>query len=171
MLITASSDGREVPKVNCDAIKSLKLYCYSVDFRGTFGKLKVKLNIFLSSEYDLTWLDCLWLSLGEEGTFLNGCFKRYTREREKKRKKNQQRVFRDVLSRYNDNFKLEISPSKSTSLIWRTMVIWTNFPSHTSLTAEWKQAGPYSYCHMMDYMDFRTINDHDLQKQQWLSLH
>ena len=51
--------------------------------------MKVKLNI-LSSEYDLTWLYFLWLimSLGEEGTFLNGCFKSYAREKEKKKKKN-----------------------------------------------------------------------------------
>ena len=64
-------------------------------------------------------------------------------KKKKRRKKNQKRAFRDVLSRYNDNFKLEMSPSKSSSS-WRTMVIWTNFPSHTSLTAEFKQAGPCS---------------------------
>ena len=66
--------------------------------QGTFGKLKVKLNM-LSSEYDRMRIETpshnalfqtiLSLNfyhviiyfniLGEEGTFLNGCFKSYTR--------------------------------------------------------------------------------------------
>ena len=45
---------------------------------------------------------------------------RAKKKKRKRRRKRKQRAFRDVLSRYNDNFKLEMSPSKSTSLIWRT---------------------------------------------------
>ena len=66
--------------------------------QGTFGKLKVKLNM-LSSEYDRMRIETpshnalfqtilslnfyhviiYFNSLGEEGTFLNRCFKSYTR--------------------------------------------------------------------------------------------
>ena len=66
--------------------------------QGTFGKLKVKLNM-LSSEYgprrtetpshnaffktilSLNFYHVIiyFNSLGDEGTFLNGCFKSYTR--------------------------------------------------------------------------------------------
>ena len=45
---------RELPKIKCNAIKSLKLYCYGD--QGTFGKLKKKLNM-RSSEYDLSMAD------------------------------------------------------------------------------------------------------------------
>ena len=89
----------ELPKVKSDAIKSLKLHCYGD--QGTFGKLKRKLNL-LSSEYDLSmadWLDFLWLSLGEVGCFLNGCFERCTREKERKRENIVLSKLRDVFSR------------------------------------------------------------------------
>ena len=36
----------------------------------------------------MTWPDFLWLSLGEEGAFLNGCFKSYARKKYKKEENN-----------------------------------------------------------------------------------
>ena len=60
------------------------------------GKLKGKLNM-LSSEYDLTRLS-LTESRGERIRAQNKIIRR------------KQRAFRAVLLRYNDNFKLEMSP-------------------------------------------------------------
>ena len=80
------------------------------------GKLKVKLNI-LSIECDLAtadWLNFLWLTLGEKGTFLNGCFQKvYERKRKKKKKKKKTTCFQSLglfCHVKNENFILEMSP-------------------------------------------------------------
>ena len=66
--------------------------------QGTFGETESDIK-YICYRVNMTLLqgrlDFLRImSVGEEGTFLNGCFKRYRREKEKRK-----RAFRAVLSR------------------------------------------------------------------------
>ena len=56
--------------------------------QGTFGETESEIK------YVIEWLP-LSESIGDEGTFLNGCFKKETRKKEKKKKKEKrQRAFK-----------------------------------------------------------------------------
>ena len=94
---------------------------------------------------------------------------RAKKKKRKRRRKRKQRAFRDVLSRYNDNFMLEMSPSKSTSLIWRTGDM-DKFPSVTPPYYRMKTSRAL-FLMSHDGLYGLQNNTHDLQKQQWFSLH